>query len=479
MKVSCKICDKEFESSSRHTECAACRRKKTKAFVPVVRDEIEIDTPEYTGEQIKLIAEYQSGLLYCLMDDNNFLRSVIDELKPELLETGEAHLKLLKIIREMHYKLKTPLTVNMVKQGLKIKEEQNKLSYGDVFSINNIIFQGQLLKPEDYAKIKEDCIAFINNQKILLEASRSLILLREGNTDAFVSNINAEYRKLISLDKKEATNYFSRNVVTDMEEARSGVWQLGMPTLDAFLGGGLGKAETLNLLAFTGTGKTTLMLNWALSAAKQGLSVLFITLELSKKKCEHRLDIIETGLLDIAKIADAKIDLQKKFNTAYKDMRLFIEYFPRHAITPTQLEVFIDNFISEHGTVDVIFIDWIGALKLRSTTDNLRKDETITEAADAIVSMGIKYNCSMITSQQTNSLAISKRRFTMEAANESRGALHGMDFVIGMGKSQIAGEEGERTLNILKAREGTQDVWVDILGDKKDAPKTYRFKEAL
>lgn len=63
----------------------------------------------------------------------------------------------------------------------------------------------------------------------------------------------------------------------------------GLGNIDTAMSGGLGKKEYGIMCAYTGVGKTTLALNMAWGAAKQGFKVCFATLELDEDKIRERL----------------------------------------------------------------------------------------------------------------------------------------------------------------------------------------------
>lgn len=77
------------------------------------------------------------------------------------------------------------------------------------------------------------------------------------------------------------------------------VIKTGLPSLDKLIGG-FEKGELITLGGYSGGGKTTLALNIATNVAKEGLKVLYFSLEMTKTEMHKRLVCSATGIHDFA-----------------------------------------------------------------------------------------------------------------------------------------------------------------------------------
>ena len=77
------------------------------------------------------------------------------------------------------------------------------------------------------------------------------------------------------------------------------VIKTGLPSLDKLIGG-FEKGELITLGGYSGGGKTTLALNIATNVAKEGLKVLYFSLEMTKTEMHKRLVCSSTGIHDFA-----------------------------------------------------------------------------------------------------------------------------------------------------------------------------------
>ena len=434
------------------------------------------------NQTIPFNAAYQSGLLYCLIKDFDFLKSVIEDLQPALLDAGESHIKLLKIIKNSYKQTKRILTVELIKNNILNMRKANILSDGDVFGINSIIDSGKLLTESDYFYIKEKCYDFLKKQTMALAFSKSIDAFEKCDYDTVYSIMGEAYKKNFGKEFNIGIDYSNSPVVDRyLEPARRGLWQTGFPTLDKYLGGGLAKKECVTIISSTGRGKTALLCNLAVNAAKQKKKTIFVTLEMSELQIAQRFDSIISGFSsnELNTLSDAKVSLQRRIDTIFNgniSQLLSIKGFDRGTLSLGNLEIYLEKYCNEYGSPDNIICDWLGCFKLSSGMD--KKYEALAEVGDGLVNMSRKFDCTLLTSHQSNRSAAGADTFSYNAISESFSSIFGFDIVLGLGSSEKAMDAGKRTLTIQKNRFGCDSVNVKLAGNRPDEPLTFKFVEA-
>jgi replicative DNA helicase len=150
---------------------------------------------------------------------------------------------------------------------------------------------------------------------------------------------------------------------------------LGIPTgfidLDKLLGG-LQKSDVIIVAARPGVGKTSFLLNLALTAARQYQQrVAFFSLEMSNEQLVQRLVSAETGI-DSQRLRTANLhdDEWPKFTEAagrLSETLIFIDDTP--GISPLQLRAKTRRMHAEYG-LDLIMVDYLQLMTSDGHTEN-------------------------------------------------------------------------------------------------------------
>jgi len=425
-------------------------------------------------------AQFQSGLLHLLTVDYEFLRNVSDEFTSNILDAGESHIKLAKLILYVYKKTKRPLSIEILKNTI-LQGQKNKVySDGDAFGMISVIDSGKSLSKSDYEYIKEKVYEFIKKQNMVLAFSKSISYFDNGDFDTVYSLIGDAYKKSFGKENSIGMNYVTELVCDRyLESPRKGLWSTGWPTLDGYLGGGLAKKECATILSPTGRGKTAVLCNLAVEAAKQKMRTLFITLEMSELQIAQRFDSIISGFSskELVTMGDAKVTLQRKIDNSLKGCLPIIKGFDRGTLSLGGLETYLEKYSMEFGTPEVLVLDWLGCLKMPGGFE--KKHEALAEVGDALVNLSRQFDCSLLTAHQTNRSAVGSDIYGYDSISESFASIFGFDVVLGLGSSNQAQDAGKRTLTILKSRVGPDSVYINLQGDRPDQSLTFKFTEAI
>jgi hypothetical protein len=427
-------------------------------------------------------AVYQSGLLYLLIKDFDFLKAVLDDLQPALLDAGESHIKLLKIIKNSYKQTKRILTVELIRNNIIIMRKANILSDGDVFGITSILDSAKTLTESDYIYIKEKCYDFLKKQTMAIAFSKSIDAFEQCDYDKVYDIMGEAYKKNFGSEFSIGIDYLKDSVCDRYLEApRKGLWQTGFPTIDQYMGGGLAEKEALAIISSTGRGKSSMLANLAVTAAKQNKKTLFVTLEMSELIMAQRFDSIISGFCakDLSSIPEAKIALQRKLDTTFNgniSKLLTVKGFDRGTLSLGAFDNYLERFSNDFGAPSCIIADWVGCFKMATTFD--KRYEAIAEISDGLINLSRKYNCTMLTAFQSNRSAVGQSNFNYDSVSESFSALFGLDAIWALGSSEKELDAGKRTITIRKNRFGPDSVSVNLMGNKPTEPLTFKFIEA-
>lgn len=197
-----------------------------------------------------------------------------------------------------------------------------------------------------------------------------------------------EYKELEKLKKQyELINKDSVRRINDLETinrlgdnydliANTKPIKTGYSSIDNIIGNFQG-GDLFILAAATGMGKTCLMLNMALSMAKQGKKVLLFSLEMSNQQLLNRVISSETGI-NSNKYRNANFTEQEAehyFNYAYSDdfATLDIEICTEYNITTSRIRTIVLA-----SKADIVFIDYLGLISGGNKTNSYERVSEIS-----------------------------------------------------------------------------------------------------
>jgi len=291
------------------------------------------------------------------------------------------------------------------------------------------------------------------------ELSRAILkaadLLEEGNYDPVEKLIKDAVQ--ISLTKDMGIDYFENpRARIDRYFNSGGQVSTGWPSLDRILYGGMSRGE-LNIFAGgSGSGKSLVMMNIALSWLQAGLSGVYITLELSEELCGLRTDAMLTGMgtRDIRKDIDTtelKVRMVSKNAGKYR-----VKEFPAqsniNAIRSYLKEVEIQTNIK----IDFVMVDYLDLLMPVSVkvnpNDQFIKDKYVTEE---LRNLAKELNVLMITASQLNRSAVEEIEFDHSHIAGGISKINTADNVFGIFTSRAMKERGRYQIQCMKSRSST------------------------
>ncbi len=259
-----------------------------------------------------------------------------------------------------------PIDFVMLTRELETREQLNEIG-GPAYVSHLINVVPTAIHAEGYGRIVERTAI----RRRLLSAASEIAQLAYEESDEIDETIDAAEQALFGVSQRR----IARDILPIAEVIRAYYDRieylyehrgepLGIPTgfidLDKMLGG-LQKSDLIIIAARPGVGKTSLMLNIALSAARRfHQRVAVFTLEMSNEQIVQRLISAETGIdsqrLRLGDLHEDEWPLFVQATSALSDTLIFVDDTP--SISALQLRTKARRLHAEHG-LDLIVIDYL------------------------------------------------------------------------------------------------------------------------
>jgi len=258
----------------------------------------------------------------------------------------------------------------------------------------------------------------------------------------------------ISLLKDMGTDYFAdprgRN---DKYFNSGGQVSTGWPSLDRILYGGFSRGE-LNIFAGgSGSGKSLVMMNIAISWLEQGLSGAYISLELSEELVGLRTDAMLSSM--------STKDIRKDLETAELKINMFGKKAGQYRVKslPAQSNINdVRSYLKEVQVqtgikVDFIMVDYLDLLMPASVkvnpNDQFIKDKYV---AEELRNLAQELGILLVTASQLNRGAVEEIEFDHSHIAGGISKINTADNVFGIFTSRAMKERGRYQLQCMKTR---------------------------
>lgn len=280
-------------------------------------------------------------------------------------------------------------------------------------------------------------------------------LLEEGDYDPVEKLIKDAVQ--ISLQKDLGTDYFADPAGRiNKYFNQGGQVSTGWPQMDRILYGGMSRGE-LNIFAGgSGSGKSLVMMNIALSWIQQGLSGVYLTLELNEELTSLRTDamLTATGTKEIRKDIETtalKVAMVGKKAGAYR-----VKWMPAQS-TVNDFRSFLKEYQIQTGNkVDFVMIDYLDLVTPVSVkvnpSDQFIKDKYVSEE---LRNLAKELNILLITASQLNRSAVEEVEFDHSHIAGGISKINTADNVFGIFTSRAMKERGKYQIQCMKSRSST------------------------
>ena len=311
------------------------------------------------------------------------------------------------------------------------------------------------LNEDHFNWFMEEFEGFTKRQELERAILKSADLLEKGEFDPVEKLIKDAVQ--ISLTKDMGTDYFD-DPKRRLEKYFSSGGQVstGWPSVDKLLYGGFSRGE-LNIFAGgSGSGKSLVMMNIALSWLQQGLSGVYVSLELSEELCALRTDAMLAGMStkDIRRDMDTtelKVKLYSKKSGQYR-----IKALPAQS-NINDVRAYLKEVQVQTGIkVDFVMVDYLDLLMPVSAkvspNDLFVKDKYVSEE---LRNLAKELNVLLVTASQLNRGAVEEVEFDHSHISGGISKINTADNVFGIFTSRAMKERGRYQIQCMKSRSST------------------------
>ncbi len=298
----------------------------------------------------------------------------------------------------------------------------------------------------------EEFESFTRRQELERAILKSADLLEKGEFEPVEKLIKDAVQ--ISLTKDLGTDFWANPKDTlNKYFNKGGQVSTGWPQMDHILYGGFSRGE-LNIFAGgSGSGKSLVMMNLALNWLQQGLSGVYITLELSEELCTLRTAAMLTDMStkDIRRDLDTtelKVRMAGKKSGSYR-----IKSLPAQS-NVNDIRSFIKEYEIQTGTkIDFVMIDYLDLIMPVSVKVN-PNDQFIKDkySAEELRNLSIELGVLMVTASQLNRSAVEEIEFDHSHIAGGISKINTADFVFGIFTSRAMKERGKYQMQCMKSR---------------------------
>ena len=301
----------------------------------------------------------------------------------------------------------------------------------------------------------EEFEQFTKRQELERAILKAADLLEKGEFDPVEKLIKDAVQ--ISLTKDMGTDYFADPAARINKYFNSGGQvSTGWPQMDRLLYGGFSRGE-LNIFAGgSGSGKSLVMMNIALNWLQQGLSGVYISLELSEELTSLRTDAMLTSMStkDIRKDIDSaelKVKIAGKKAGQYR-----VKALPAQS-NINDIRSYVKEVQIQTGIrVDFLMIDYLDLLMPVSAkvspNDLFVKDKYVSEE---LRNLAKELGVLMVTASQLNRSAVEEIEFDHSHISGGISKINTADNVFGIFTSRAMKERGKYQIQCMKSRSST------------------------
>lgn len=396
-------------------------------------------------------------MMKAIMSDNSYMARVNDNLIGDIFSIPAYNtvVKFYKNFWEKYSKLPS-------NEELKLYCTDNDffISFREVYKDVNDI---------DVSSINEDILykqseTYIKEKLALTTLSDIVDKFQHGNINP--SELVTRFEKIagISLLFDNGFNIYNDvNRYISSIKVNSNRLPTGFAEIDKNINGGvLSNGKCLAIVtAPTNVGKSIMLGNIAVNAAKQGKNVLIISLEMSEEVYASRIysalyDIPINSLPLMSDELSTKVSQTKYGNVVIKE-------FPPSTMTVEHLDSYIDTLIKNGNNFDLICVDYLTLLHAPGVEKSNDAGKLITRKLRALT---YKYNLPIWTACQINREGMGESEPDLKHIAESIAIAAEADLIISLYQQPEDKEMGIMRVAFLKSRLGANGFTINLYFNK-------------
>jgi len=404
---------------------------------------------------------FQLQLLKALIEDREYLLSIVDILNPNFFSNGSFKW-ICKAISDFVEKYpEDQLTFS----ALNIERDKidNDILHQTVTEDISTLVKLKGIKGLASDKfVKDKALDFFRYQN-LKDTLNQCVITMMNNQTAMKNEIYDQISSMITQATTAGTRADIGILYDDSLDyciaKKRNIIPLPWNSLNKCMNGGIGRGELMAIIAGTNVGKSHALNNISANAIMNSFNAVYYTMELSEVNVRFRHDARISGI-PINDIPFRREDVLKAIKQKVTG-KLIIKEFPMHQITPQTLKVHLGKLIARNLKPDIVIIDYADLMKATHYREN--KYYEIGETYELLRGMATEYDVAIITASQANREGASKELLTLEYIAEGFSKAMTSDVIITISSNLEQKAENIGQCFLAKNRAGISGITFPVL----------------
>lgn len=339
----------------------------------------------------------------------------------------------------------------LTRVNLKVLAHQKIRNRDLKLEVLKLIRETRQFSTRDNAIIENATKDFVQRNLVKIAILKGLEALDKPITDFAEVNDHISQAMAISTEKDADYYQYFHDTLDRIDDDKLTRISTGIPTLDKILGGGLTQGSLTVFLAPPERGKTLALVNIATAALYRGLTVGYLTLELSERWVARRFDLRISGR-SITLLRNDPTRIKNPLAALRKNgCSLVIKDYSADNPRIEDLRSFIINYQNRHKqNFDLLCVDYADLI---SPSRNYKQERFgIKEVYTNLRRLGLEFNFPIVTASQANRKSSNKLIVTMEDFAEDYAKAAISDVVIAICQTPEELESDMSRLYVCKNR---------------------------
>lgn len=279
---------------------------------------------------------------------------------------------------------------------------------------------------------------------------------KKGTTNQILKNVQDALA--VSFDSNLGHDYFAdiERRYEDYHRVEDKI-QWGIGSLDDITNGGMSKKNLICAVAPSGSGKSSFMCCVASNALRQGLNVLYISMEMSETRIAERID---ANLMNAPIEQVQRMDLQtyttnlNAIREKKKMGKLIIKEFPTSGAGANHFKALLNELKLKSGLIfDLVIVDYLNICSSsRVSAGQTNSYGYIKAISEELRGLAVEYNCAVLTATQTNRSGFNNSDIDITSTSESVGLVFVLDFMFALIRTDALDANDQIMFKQLKNR---------------------------
>jgi len=393
---------------------------------------------------------FQTKLIYCLLHDVKFTEQIVEYLDTKYFE-NESFAWSVDMIKTHFVKYNNPPTLEAV--AVYVKEIPNDMLKVTVKDALRDIFKDTT----DLDFVKDRTIEFCQVQALKSAVMDSVNILQSTEVNKIVPKIKRtmDLAFTVGLDSDVGHIYTEMFEQRISESSRKTV-KTGWSVIDNLMAGGLGPGELGVIVAPAGIGKSWALVSMAATALKNGLNVIYYTMELSDTYVGLRFDSHLTSIPS-QNLKFHKEEVEERLSEITGN--LIIKYYPTKTATLQTIKNHIEKSMKiKQFKPDLVCVDYADLLAYGGISKNMEERFVLKGIYDELRGLAGELQIPIWTASQANRSAVETDVIAADKVSEAYFKVMIADCVISLSRKITDKVSGTARFHVMKNRFGRDGV---------------------